>query len=31
MKRRGKHIITTKIEHPSVLNIMKNYEKKDMM
>lgn len=24
--RRGKHIITTKIEHPSVLNIMKNYE-----
>lgn len=27
MKRRGNHIITTKIEHPSVLNIMKNYEK----
>lgn len=25
--KRGKHIITTKIEHPSVLNIMKNYEK----
>ncbi|CAK7073254.1 cysteine desulfurase NifS [Tissierella sp. P1] len=24
--KRGKHIITTKIEHPSVLNIMKNYE-----
>ncbi len=27
-KNRGKHIITTKIEHPSVLNVMKNYEKK---
>lgn len=26
LKKRGKHIITTKIEHPSVLNIMKNYE-----
>lgn len=26
-KNRGNHIITTKIEHPSVLNIMKNYEK----
>lgn len=25
--KRGKHIITTKIEHPSVLNIMKYYEK----
>ena len=24
--RRGKHIITTKIEHPSVLNVMKHYE-----
>lgn len=24
---RGKHIITTKIEHPSVLNLMENYEK----
>ncbi len=24
----GKHIITTKIEHPSVLNIFKNYERK---
>ena len=27
MKNRGSHIITTKIEHHSVLNIMKNYEK----
>lgn len=27
MEKRGKHIITTKIEHPSVLNIMKYYEK----
>lgn len=27
MARRGKHIVTTKIEHPSVLNIMKYYEK----
>jgi cysteine desulfurase len=27
LHKRGKHIITTKIEHPSVLNIMKNYEK----
>lgn len=27
MKKRGNHIITTKIEHPSVLNIMKRYEK----
>lgn len=27
MKNRGNHIITTKIEHHSVLNIMKNYEK----
>lgn len=26
LKKRGKHIITTKIEHPSILNIMKNYE-----
>ena len=26
--RRGNHIITTKIEHPSVLNIMKYYESK---
>ncbi len=26
MAKRGKHIITTKIEHPSVLNIMKYYE-----
>ncbi|MBU5427285.1 cysteine desulfurase [Tissierella pigra] len=26
LKKRGNHIITTKIEHPSVLNIMKNYE-----
>lgn len=26
LRKRGKHIITTKIEHPSVLNIMKNYE-----
>ncbi|WP_353096687.1 cysteine desulfurase family protein [Tissierella praeacuta] len=25
--KRGKHIITTKIEHSSVLNIMRNYEK----
>lgn len=25
-QKRGKHIITTKIEHPSVLNIMKYYE-----
>lgn len=24
--KRGNHIITTKIEHPSVLNVMKNYE-----
>lgn len=29
-KKRGNHIITTKIEHPSVLNIMKNYEKNGM-
>lgn len=27
LSKRGRHIITTKIEHPSVLNIMKNYEK----
>lgn len=27
MKKRGNHIITTKIEHPSVLNIMNRYEK----
>src|SRR5699024_9576505 len=27
MKRRGNHIIATSIEHPSILNIMKNYEK----
>lgn len=27
--KRGNHIITTKIEHPSVLNIMKNYEKQN--
>ncbi|KPU26842.1 cysteine desulfurase [Caloranaerobacter sp. TR13] len=26
--KRGKHIITTKIEHPSVLNIFKHYEEK---
>lgn len=26
--KRGNHIITTKIEHPSVLNIMKDYETK---
>ncbi|WP_283244305.1 cysteine desulfurase family protein [Wansuia hejianensis] len=26
--KKNKHIITTSIEHPSVLNIMKNYEKK---
>ena len=24
LSKRGRHIITTKIEHPSVLNIMKN-------
>ncbi|MSU03087.1 cysteine desulfurase family protein [Tissierella pigra] len=29
LKKRGNHIITTKIEHPSVLNIMKNYEQQD--
>ena len=27
-KERGKHIITTKIEHPSVLEVVKFYEKK---
>ena len=27
-KRWGNHIITTKIEHPSVLNLIKDYEKK---
>jgi len=26
-KRNGKHIITTKLEHPSVLNVIKTYEK----
>ena len=26
LHKRGNHIITTKIEHPSVLNIMRNYE-----
>lgn len=26
--KKGNHIITTKIEHPSVLNVMKNYEEK---
>lgn len=26
-KRNGKHIITTKLEHPSVINIIKEYEK----
>lgn len=26
--RKGNHIITTKIEHPSVLNVMKHYEEK---
>lgn len=28
--RKGNHIITTKIEHPSVLNVMKNYEEKGL-
>lgn len=28
MKNRGKHIITSKIEHPSVLNTIKHYEEK---
>lgn len=27
-KRSGKHIITSKLEHPSVLNVIKAYEKK---
>lgn len=27
LKNRGNHIITTKIEHPSVLNVIKDYEK----
>ncbi|WP_130807289.1 cysteine desulfurase family protein [Senegalia massiliensis] len=27
-KNKGNHIITSKIEHPSVLNILKNYEQK---
>ncbi len=26
-KRNGKHIITTKLEHPSVINVIKEYEK----
>lgn len=25
-KKRGKHLITTKVEHPSVLNVYKNFE-----
>ena len=28
--RKGNHIITTKIEHPSVLNVMKSYEEKGL-
>ena len=28
--RKGNHIITTKIEHPSVLNVMKNFEEKGL-
>lgn len=28
LKNRGNHIITTKIEHPSVLNLVKSYENK---
>lgn len=28
--RKGNHIITTKIEHPSVLNIMKDFEEKGL-
>ena len=30
LKNRGDHIITTKIEHPSVVNIMKNYERQGL-
>lgn len=28
-KKRGKHLITTKVEHPSVLNVYKNFEQSD--
>lgn len=28
--RKGNHIITTKVEHPSVLNVMKSYEEKGL-
>ncbi len=31
MANRGNHLITSKIEHPSVLNIMKFYEKKGFL
>lgn len=29
-KRKGNHVITTKIEHPSVLNIMKDFKEKGL-
>ncbi len=31
LKDRGKHLITTNIEHPAVKNTFKNWKRKDLM